>query len=89
MTMQDSSGMDRTAIGAAELRAIVGDVGEAKIKIIEILELRPTVAEVEEAMVWAAGDGDLLGKSGRPLSPMASAIAEILTADEEEPPPAR
>ena len=85
--MQDSSGMDRTAIGAAELRAIVGDVGEAKI--IEILELRPTVAEVEEAVVWATGDGDLLGKSGRPLSPMASAIAEVLTADEEESPPAR
>jgi hypothetical protein len=87
MTMQDPSGMGRTAIGAAELKAIVGDVGDAKI--IEILELRPTVAEVEEAVVWAAGDGDLLGKSGRPLSSMAAAIAEILTADEEAPPPAR
>jgi hypothetical protein len=77
--------MDRTAIGAVELNAIVGDIGEAKI--IEILELCPTVAEVEEAVVWAAGNGDLLGRGGRPLSSMAAAIVEILTADEEEEPP--
>ncbi len=72
-------------IRADELKSIVGDIDEAKV--IEILKLNPTVAELEEAAVWAAGDGDVLDKEGRPLTGIAAQIFDILTADEEEPPP--
>jgi hypothetical protein len=69
------------------LRAIVGDLDDAKI--VEILNLQPTLAELEEAAVWASGDGDVLGKQGRPMTETVSALVDILTADEEEPPPIR
>ena len=54
-------------------------------KALEILALQPTIEELEEAAIWAAGNGDLLGKEGRPLSGTAAAIFDILTAEEEEP----
>jgi hypothetical protein len=76
-----------TAINADQLRAIVGSIDDAKF--IEILELKPTVAEVEQAAIWATGNGDVLAKQGRPLAGKAAQIVEILTADEEEPPPVR
>jgi hypothetical protein len=38
--------------------------------------------------VWLAGDTDVFG-AGRPLKPVAGDIVAILTADEEEQPPAR
>jgi len=69
-----------------DVRRILGDLDEAKV--VEILALRPSVVELEEAAVWATGDGDVLGKSGRPLSTVEAAIIDIVTADEEEEPPA-
>ena len=76
-----------TVISADQLRAIVGDIDE--VKFIEILELRPSLNEVEQAAVWAVGNGDVLAKEGRPLTGKVAEIVEILTADEEEPPPVR
>ncbi len=71
-------------ISPAELKAILGDIDDAKV--IEIIELKPTLAELEEAAVWATGDGDVLAKGGRPLAGTVAAVLEILTADDEEPP---
>jgi hypothetical protein len=70
-----------------DLRRILGHIDDRKA--IEILALHPKVLEVEEAAVWAAGDGDVLAKGGRPLTGVAAEIFEMLTADEdeEEPPP--
>lgn len=70
-----------------DLRRIVGDIDDAKV--MDILALKPTVAELEEAAIWAAGDGDALARAGRPLTGVTAQIVEILTADEEEPPPVR
>jgi hypothetical protein len=42
-----------------------------------------------EAILWASSDGDLLGKSGHPISAKVGEIVEILTADEDEPSPPR
>ena len=68
-----------------DLLSIVGHIDERKV--LDILALRPTIAEIEEAAVWATGNGDVLGKAGRPLSGTAADIFDILTADEEEEPP--
>ena len=69
------------------LKSILGEVDDAKL--IEILKLQPTLAELEEAAIWATGNGDILAKGGRPMTGTVAAIVEILTADEEEPPPVR
>lgn len=71
-----------TAVNTRELRSIVGDIDEAKI--IEILKLNPSVTDLEEAVIWAGGDGDTLGKQGHPLVGTVAQIFEILTADDDE-----
>ena len=69
-----------------DIKAILGDVDEAQL--IEILALKPTVAELEEASIWATGDGEVIGKGGQPpLTGKVAAIVEIIAADEDEEPP--
>jgi hypothetical protein len=48
------------------------------------LTLEPNEAELEEAVIWAAGNGDLQAKAGRPLDGKAAKIFDIITADEED-----
>ena len=74
-------------ISPAKLKSIVGEIDDAKV--IEILELKPTYADLELAAAWAIGNGDVLAKAGQPLAGTAAAILEILTADDEEPEPVR
>ena len=74
-------------ITESDLKSVLGDLDDAKV--LQILALNPTVAELQEAAVWATGDGDVLAKGGRPLTGTVAEILEILTADEEEPPPVR
>jgi len=73
-------------ITKAELIHLVGDIDD--IRLEQILELTPNVAEVEEAVLWADGQADELEKVGYSLSGKPAAIFEILTADlEDEPRP--
>ena len=67
---------------AEDVKRIIGDIDDSKV--VEILDLEPTIVELEEAVVGAAGDADILGKEGHPLSATAYKIVEILTAGEEE-----
>lgn len=84
--MAKRSAVTSRRAGREDVKRILGDLDDAKT--IEILELNPSLADLEEAAVWATGDGDVLGKSGHALAGTAAAIVEILTADEEEEPPA-
>jgi hypothetical protein len=75
----------------ADFHRILGTLEDPKI--IDILELNPTVADLEEAAMCVAGDQDVLAKGGHRVSSVAARVAEIITADEEEddaplPPPA-
>jgi hypothetical protein len=70
-----------------DIKRILGEIDESKV--IEILGLKPTVADVEEAVVWASGDGDVLAKSGHPQTGVIAQIVDILTTDEDEPEPKR
>jgi hypothetical protein len=67
-----------------DVRSVLGDLDTTKM--LPIMKLRPTIADVEEASVWLAGDRDVFG-AGQPLKGVASQIVTILTADEEEEPP--
>ena len=82
---QSITGTQRIAAMHDDLLRIVGDIDERKA--LDILALSPTVAEIEEAAVWAVGNGDVLAKTGHPLTGISAEIFEILTADEEEEPP--
>ena len=67
-----------------EIVAILGSLDGAKL--IALVNLRPTVAEVEEASAWLDGDRDVFGAEP-PLKGTAAEIVTLLTADEEEEPP--
>jgi hypothetical protein len=64
-----------------DMRAILGDIDATKM--LPIMALRPTIADIEEASIWLGGDRDVFG-AGQPLKGIASQIVTILTADEEE-----
>ena len=84
MTKETATALDRGALATGdEVRHVFGTLDEAKL--LDIMALRPTVLDVEEASVWLAGDSDVFG-ANRPLKPVVSQIVEILTADEEEEP---
>lgn len=65
-----------------DVRSILGDVDDATT--LEILALSPTVADLEEAVTWASGSGDVLGKQGRPLAGIAAQVFDILAREEED-----
>jgi hypothetical protein len=85
--MNSQPDVHANAISRDELEALAGKLDDEKM--INILNLQLTGVELEQAILWATGDGDLLAKSGRPLTAKVSGIVEILTADEDEPPPVR
>ena len=85
MVVRSSVGGEPATATRDDLLRLVGDVDERKV--LEIPALHPTVSEVEEAMLWAGGDGDVLAKRGHPLHGTAAGVFDILAADEEEEPP--
>ncbi|HTY65638.1 MAG TPA: hypothetical protein VMH36_03240 [Alphaproteobacteria bacterium] len=66
---------------------LVGDVEDATVMAIEAT--RATYVEVEEAVKWATGDAEQLGKAGRPLSGPAEAVYNVLLTDPAFAPPGR
>jgi len=44
-----------------DVTRILGEVDDAKI--VEILALKPTFQELEEAALWVTGDGDALARA--------------------------
>ncbi len=67
--------------GHEDLAKVLPDLDDARA--LEILALTPTVAEIEQAALWASGDGDILDRSGHPLHGKVARIFEILVRDEE------
>jgi hypothetical protein len=85
MARQRSDGPD-TAATRDDITEILGEI-EAD-KLLAILSLQPTIADLETASVWLAGDDDVFG-SGHPVKGTASDIISILVeGEEDEPPPA-
>ncbi len=84
MAKEPATAQDRGTLATADdIRRILGALDDAEL--LDIVALRPTILEVEEASLWLAGDPDVFG-AGRPLQAVAGEIVAILTADEEEEP---
>ncbi len=66
---------------ADDVRRILGELDAETV--LEILALRPTVRDLEDASLFLAGDSDVFGP-GNPLHAPAGDIVAILTANEEE-----
>jgi hypothetical protein len=79
-----ATALSRKSATHDDVKSILGDLDATKM--LPILALRPTVADVEEASMWLSGDADVFG-AGEPLKGIASQIVTILTANEEEEPP--
>lgn len=69
-------------VTATMLHEILGDIDESKI--LAIMDLQPTLLQLEEALLWAVGDGDVLGKTNRPMDLTVARIVDIIVAGEEE-----
>jgi hypothetical protein len=73
--------MTRRPATLHEITAILGDLEAAKAEAI--LATGATVAEIEEAQAWAAGESDVMGGDlARPLSGPVAAVFEILSTEE-------
>jgi hypothetical protein len=66
---------------ADDVRRILGSLDDEKV--VAIMELRPTLRDVEEASLWLAGDTDVFGAD--PLKSIAGSIVDVLTDEDEEP----
>ena len=78
--------MARSRAKRADLMRLVGELDERKA--LQILALHPTLAEIERAVLWTAGDGGILAKRGHPLTATAADVLDMLSVeDEEEPSP--
>ena len=63
-----------------ELTKLLGHIDPATA--VKVLELRPTLAELEEAAMWLAGQGNVPDRAGHSLAGKTAAIYEMLAADE-------
>jgi len=68
---------------AEDVKRVLGDIDTTKL--LEIMGLRPTLLDIEQASMWLGGDADVFG-AGQPLPPTAGSIVAILTADEPDEP---
>ncbi|MEX0853677.1 MAG: hypothetical protein WD036_10425 [Bauldia sp.] len=66
-----------------DLHRILRDLDDSRL--LEILAQAPTVAEIEEAAMWFAGEGAALDRSGHPLTGKTARIYDILIRDLEPP----
>jgi hypothetical protein len=65
-----------------DLRRILGELDDETIT--EIMMLGASVADVEEAALWASGQGDVLGKSGHPLAGVAAEVFDLVALEDAE-----
>lgn len=66
------------------LREMIGDVGDETLAAV--LALSPTPGEVETALYWLNGGGDLVPDGGWPLKGKAAAIYDLLAYELEDEP---
>ncbi|TLG72858.1 hypothetical protein [Methylocystis sp. B8] len=82
MTQSSAQGGDgRQLATIKDVTDILGDVDDATLSAI--MDLRPTIADVEEASMWMSGDRDVFG-AGAPLKDVAGEIISLLGGDDDE-----
>jgi hypothetical protein len=70
----------------ADIRRLFGDTSDQVVS--EILSLQPTLADLEKAAQWVAGDRDLDQAEGQVLKGVSGEIVTLLAVEDDENPPA-
>ncbi len=73
------TGNPQRAATLREIRETVGELDDAKLEAI--LATGVTQAELEQALAWAEGESDVMGKEARPLEGRVAAAYEILMTE--------
>jgi hypothetical protein len=84
MGNQSFDGAARPA-ASADVRRVLGHLDD--VRVAEILALRPSLTDLEDAAICMAGDRDILAKGGHRVPPTAARIVDLLAQDEEEEQP--
>lgn len=63
-----------------DLVRLVGELEQAQLAEIE--KLQATIAEIEDAVAYAAGEDDVMGEARIPLIGRAAEVYEIIKTDE-------
>lgn len=66
---------------ADAVRHFTGPVADHTIA--EIIDVMPTVEDLEVAVIYAVGEGDIADRGGHELSGKSALIYDILVADEQ------
>jgi hypothetical protein len=82
-TATGSNGRHGLVTSAAEVRRIVGPLGDDTVA--EILRVCASPDELEIAVHYARGEGDRADRIGHPLSGRAAQVYEILRDEEADP----
>jgi len=82
LTQSSTQGSDgRPLATIKDVIDVLGEIDDATLSAI--MDLRPTIADVEEASMWMSGDRDVFG-AGAPLKDVAGEIVSLLGGDDEE-----
>lgn len=71
----------RVPLTRAQVAEIVGRIDD--VKMAEIIATGAGVEELEEAVAWASGESDVMGKSRLRGSAVVRAVYDILTAEDK------
>lgn len=67
----------------ADIVRLLGDIGDDGV--VAVLELTPTLLEVEEAAAWLDAREPSLPRHRHPQTPRVAQIVEIADRDDDEP----
>jgi hypothetical protein len=67
-----------------DVRRLFGNVDD--VVVSEIVDLQPTIADLNKAVQWIAGDRDLDQPEGQVLKGVSGEIVTLLAADEDGEP---
>jgi hypothetical protein len=84
MALHPDAVQNDTPVKLEDIKELVGEIDE--VGAAAIIATGATRAELERAVYYARGYGDIVDRSGHPLVGAAAQIYEILVADEEEDP---
>ena len=63
-----------------QVATVLGRIDDAKAAAI--IATGAALSDLNEAVAWAAGESDVIGKLHRPASPVVAAVFAILTAEQ-------
>lgn len=69
------------AATSEDVKHILGELDDSTL--LAIINLRPTISELEEAQMWLSGDQDVF-EPGVPLKGVAAEIVTILRSQEQD-----